>query len=319
MAYYITGDCHGKFDKIIWFNRFNHTLTKDDVMILLGDVGLNFYGNKTDRKNKRILSEFPNEFLCIHGNHEARPLSVGGYEEKLWHGGIVYYEPKYPGLLFAKDGEIYDFDGKKAIALGGAYSVDKEYRISVGIPWFPDEQPSDEIKLHAEKKLAEVNWKVDYIFSHTCPLAFEPTDLFLDFIDQSKVDKSTEKWLSKIEHKLKYEKWYFGHFHENRELIDSTMLFEEIQELGKKGFVQRIGRPKYKIGEMMLFYVTENNVEYECYGRIVVVDEFGTLGQAKETSYDLEGPDYKDLTKKIVYKHFEESKLQSLNELEERE
>ena len=49
MSYYITGDCHGKFDKIIWFDRFNQKLTENDTMILIGDVGLNFYCNETDR------------------------------------------------------------------------------------------------------------------------------------------------------------------------------------------------------------------------------------------------------------------------------
>lgn len=29
MGYYITGDCHGKFDKIVWFNRYNHELTEN--------------------------------------------------------------------------------------------------------------------------------------------------------------------------------------------------------------------------------------------------------------------------------------------------
>ena len=57
MAYYITGDCHGDFGKIIWFNSFNHKLAEDDVMILLGDVALNFYGNEKDVKNKRILDD----------------------------------------------------------------------------------------------------------------------------------------------------------------------------------------------------------------------------------------------------------------------
>lgn len=264
---------------------------------------------------KRILNEFPNEFLCIHGNHEARPLSIGGYEEKVWRGGIVYYEPEYPRILFANDGEIYDFDGKKAIVLGGAYSVDKEYRLSVGLPWFCDEQPSEEDKQNAKRHLDKSGWNVDYVFSHTCPLIYEPTDLFLDFIDQTKVDKSTETWLSSIEKKLKYDKWYFGHFHENREYIDAIMLYEEIRELGKNEFMQRIGRPKYKVGDMVLFYIMEDDIEYECYGRVVIVDELGTLGQEKEVSYDVEGPDYRNGSMKIFYKHLEESKLQSLNEL----
>lgn len=142
--------------------------------------------------------------------------------------------------------------------------------------------------------------------------------MFLDFIDQTKVDKTTERWLSDIEAKLAYKKWYFGHYHENREYIDAVMLFEEIRELGTLDFIQRIGRPKYKVGEPVLFYVEENGVEYECYGRIAIVDEFGTLGKEKETYYDIEGPDYRDTSKKILYKHFQESKIQSLNELQVR-
>lgn len=313
MAYYITGDCHGQFDKIIWFGRF-HKLTENDVMVLLGDVGLNFYGNRTDYKNKKILAEFPNFFLCIHGNHEARPSQIGTYQEREWKGGMVYFESEFPNILFAKDGEIYDFDGKRAIAIGGAYSVDKEHRLSKGYPWFPDEQPSEQIKQRVEMKLAEAGWKVTYVFSHTCPLRYEPTDLFLNGINQSKVDKSTEQWLSAIASKLEYERWYFGHYHGNREFENATMLFEEIQEIGKRGFVQRIGRPKYRVGEMVLFYITEDSVEYECYGRIWWVDEYGTLGQEREVSYDIEGPDYRDGTSKILYKHIRESELQSMNE-----
>ena len=315
MAYYITGDCHGDFGKIIWFNSFNNKLAEDDVMILLGDVALNFYGNEKDVKNKRILDDFPNEFLCIHGNHEARPAGIEEYREKEWRGGIVYYEPEYPRILFAKDGEIYDFDEEKAIAIGGAYSIDKEYRLTARMPWFPDEQPSDEIKKYVESQLRDANWKVDYVLSHTCPLIYEPADLFLNYVNQSSVDKSTEMWLSDVASKLTYKRWYFGHYHENREFGNATMLFEEIQELGKKGFLQRIGRPKYKNGEMVLFYVEEGNVKHECYGRIRVVDTLGTFGQAREVSYDIEGPDYRNPSEVMLYKHFEESKLQSLNEL----
>ena len=64
-------------------------------------------------------------FFLIHGNHEERASNIGTYREKIWHGGIVYYEEEFPDLLFAKDGELYDFNGKRGIAIGGAYSVDK--------------------------------------------------------------------------------------------------------------------------------------------------------------------------------------------------
>ena len=196
MAYYITGDCHANFDKLIYFSRFNRKLTENDVIILLGDVGLNYFGKEKDNVNKQILADFPNYFLCIHGNHEERPFNIPSYRMKKWHGGSVYYETEFPNLLFAKDGEVYDFDGKKAIVIGGAYSRDKEYRILSGLPWFPDEQPDEVIKKQVKSKLAELRWRVDYVFSHTCPLLYRPRQTHLRGIDQS-----TEEWmkLQKIE------------------------------------------------------------------------------------------------------------------------
>lgn len=93
-------------------------------------------------------------------------------------------------MLIAKDGEVYDFDGKKAIVIGGAYSRDKEYRILSGLPWFPDEQPDEVIKKQVKSKLAELRWRVDYVFSHTCPLLYRPRQTHLRGIDQS-----TEEWM----------------------------------------------------------------------------------------------------------------------------
>lgn len=50
-------------------------------------------------------------------------------KKKIWNEGIVYVEEQYPNILFAKDGEIYNFNGKKVMPIGGAYSIDKYYRI----------------------------------------------------------------------------------------------------------------------------------------------------------------------------------------------
>lgn len=43
----------------------------------------------------------------------------------------MYYEEKYPNILFAIDGEIYNLNSKKTLVIGGAYSVDKEFWIYV--------------------------------------------------------------------------------------------------------------------------------------------------------------------------------------------
>lgn len=74
---------------------------------------------------KKLLSELPITLFCLHNNHENRPQNITSYAEEEWHGGIIFVEEKYPNLLFAKDGEIFDLDGNKYIIIGGAYSVDK--------------------------------------------------------------------------------------------------------------------------------------------------------------------------------------------------
>lgn len=209
---FLTGDTHGEFGRIEEFCAECGTST-DDVMVFLGDAGINFYRDKRDDELKEYLSELPVTLLCIQGNHEERPDEILGYEEMEWNGGIVLLQPDYPNILFAWDGEVYDFDGKKAIAVGGAYSVDKYYRLANGLPWFPTEQPDAVIKKRVERKLAHLGWRVDYVFSHTVPLHAVPRHTFLSNIDQSTVDYSTEEWLQEIEQKLDYECWFAGHYH----------------------------------------------------------------------------------------------------------
>ena len=133
---YITGDTHGDFTRIERFcERFSPA--RDDTMIILGDAGFNYYGGQRDQQVKQQMAAMPITIFSIHGNHEMRPTSVPTYKEQLYRGGTVWYEEDYPNILFAKDGEIFDFDGKRCIVIGGAYSVDKYYRLAMGWNWFP--------------------------------------------------------------------------------------------------------------------------------------------------------------------------------------
>lgn len=130
---YVTGDTHGDTSKIVEFSK-QMNLTRDDTIILLGDVCLNYFSYGTNNRNldfeaKMKLSQVGANVLCIHGNHECRPEFIDGYDVRTWNGGIVYFENVFPNLLFARDGEIYNIEDKDFLALGGAYSVDKYYRV----------------------------------------------------------------------------------------------------------------------------------------------------------------------------------------------
>ena len=128
---YITGDTHGDMNRIVRFCERMET-SQEDIMIILGDVGLNYNGDSRDRRNKEKVANLPITLFCIHGNHERRPTTIVEYKLQEWNGGKVWVEEAYPNILFAKDGEIYDIAGMKTIVIGGAYSVDKFYRLSKG-------------------------------------------------------------------------------------------------------------------------------------------------------------------------------------------
>lgn len=198
---YITGDKHGDMK---CFKPFSDKVgtALDDVMVILGDAGLNYYLNHLDILTKDMLKYIPMTFFCVHGNHEERPYNIGGYKIVDFMGAKAYVEDMFPNIWFAKDGEIYNFNGKKVICIGGAYSVDKDYRLAMGYKWYKSEQPNAEIKDFVINQLDKVNWKVDYVMSHTCPLSNIPTDSYINGVNQEGVDRSTEEWLETIENKL---------------------------------------------------------------------------------------------------------------------
>ena len=248
--FYITGDTHGDFRHLYFYQARYNLFTEDDVLIILGDSGFNYYVDenpkwkesplnhrkyipttRSQRMKRDFLANCPATIFCIHGNHEARAETVEGYQTKQWNGSPVYYEPEFPRLLFAKDGSLYHFSGHSYLIIGGAYSVDKANRLLGFGNWFEDEQPSEEIKARIEKLLEENHWKVHGVLSHTCPFHYEPRELFLSGINQASVDASTEKCLDTIEQKLDYSIWYFGHFHGNKKIDKMVMLFNDIEEL----------------------------------------------------------------------------------------
>ena len=228
---YITGDIHGEVFRIAAaVARFN--IDSEDVIVLLGDVGMNYYGNKRgDRHRKKRLNKLGVPIFCIHGNHEMRPGTIPSYHEVEWHGGAVYVEDDHPNLLFAKDGEVYDLNGQKTIVIGGAYSVDKWYRLQCDLNWFPDEQPSEEIKAKVEQKLHELGWRVDAVLTHTCPERYIPREAFLSGVDQATVDSSTEQWLETIAERLDYRAWFCGHWHINKRIDKMHFLFDGFELL----------------------------------------------------------------------------------------
>ncbi len=219
---YFTGDIHGTPKRVINFAD-KMQLTSKDTIVILGDVGANYFQDFRDDMTKIKLNDIGVTILCIHGNHEVRPANITSYSLEDWNGGKVWSEEKYPNLLFAKDGEIYTLEGMRYLTVGGAYSVDKFYRLAMNRGWWADEQPCDEIRHYVEKQITM--YEIDAVLSHTCPLKFEPIEAFLPGIDQSRVDKSTEIWLDGIEERTPYKAWLCGHWHIDKSINNFHFLF----------------------------------------------------------------------------------------------
>lgn len=199
---------------------------KEIGIIILGDAGLNFYLNQIDDRHKKELVKYGFQIYCVRGNHEERPENLEYeliYDENV--NGEVYIDPINLNIKYFKDGGEYDIEGHKTLVIGGAYSVDKKYRLlRAGLTeetndpkksgWFSNETLSNQEKYKIQVDI--LNKEYDLILTHTCPYEFEPTDLFLSFINQEEVDKSMEYFLDWVKDNTKWKVWFFGHYHADR-------------------------------------------------------------------------------------------------------
>ena len=228
--FFVTGDTHGCMDRFNWLEMQN---PEEIGIIILGDAGVNFYKSTTKRHDiKMQLEKYGCMFYLVRGNHEARPEDIKGIKE-IWDDDIanyVFVEPGYPHIRYLMDGSNYDFLGHKVLVVGGAYSVDKWYRLEKHYTWYPNEQLT-EAEMQAIETM-HAGDSFDFVFTHTCPLSWEPTDLFLSVIDQSTVDNSMEVWLDSFKDKINWEVWLFGHFHADRmERPHVEQYFNAIEDL----------------------------------------------------------------------------------------
>lgn len=245
--FFITGDKHRRFDRVKEFCRKMNTRRKD-VLIVLGDAGFNYYDDKRDDELKKEISQLNITLFCLHGNKEKRPQNVGTYGIRSFCGGKVYYEPKYPNIYFAIDGEIYTFEGKKYMVVGGAHSVDKMRCLEEGTPFWYDEMPDDKIKETVESNLQQEGNKIYGMLTHTCPIDYLPTEMFISTrqnatikrkprkakskkLFKPDIDRSTEIWLGELEKNLDYKVWFCGHYHIDKQIDKIQMMCNDIRPL----------------------------------------------------------------------------------------
>ncbi len=208
---YIIGDTHGEIDHA----KLNTATVKKacdgvypDYVIVLGDFGFIWDNNPDTPKEKYWLSwleDKPWITLFIDGNHSNHTRLNALPNVNMFGSEVGQVSDKIFHLL---RGHIYTIENKTFFCMGGAMSIDKEWRTPF-VSWWPTEIPSyAEYKLGLDN-LKKYDNKVDYVLTHTCPISimrewFDDTDKYSD---------STCIMLESYKESIEYKIWLFGHMH----------------------------------------------------------------------------------------------------------
>ena len=178
-----------------------------------------------------------------------------------WHGGRVHKIRDH--VIHLMRGEMFDLDGKKIFAFGGARSHDidgfatdaalkRDYTAGILQPndpllydklkilrttrccarieevsWWRAEMPTKLEMMHGMNTLKANGMKADFIFSHDGPsssLAILGSGLLSP-------DPLTE-YLEKVKKKTDYGHWFFGHHHVDRRITEKdTVVYEQIIQI----------------------------------------------------------------------------------------
>ena len=244
---YITGDTHADFSRFEE-NKFpiQSEMTKNDYIIICGDFGGVWNYIVESIYEKHWLDWLNNKnftTLFVDGNHENFER-LYNYPVEEWHGGKVHKIRE--SVIHLMRGEIYDIDNNKFFTFGGARShdirdgilnIDEYEKIYEYIKrgayfrirdysWWDLELPTEEEMQNGIKNLEKANYKVDYIITHCCLTSIQT------LLNPSYKKDILTDYLQGVSEKCEFKKWYFGHYHDYRQVNPQfTLLYENIVPL----------------------------------------------------------------------------------------
>ena len=231
MSILLSGDFHANAVSEL------HTITRSSLLtrygkedydsikyhIILGDGGFLWPGNREkDSENFRELAKRSFPVLCIIGNHEP----MLGFDElnevDIGIGEKVFLINREPFVAYLKRGKIYNIDGFRILALGGALSIDKNMRVP-GVSWWKNEywQEYEKRKLFG---LIKNENNFDYVFSHTGPDHINRKLAEKEFVYYSKkFDDEVAVMNDEIDKSIVCRQWFCGHWHKDEYIQDKKL------------------------------------------------------------------------------------------------
>lgn len=243
-------------------------MTRDDYVIVCGDFGCVWeYDSRYDptmsawgtylggahgesEQEKYWLDQLekkPFTLLFCDGNHENYDRLEGAYPEVDYAGGRAHRIRE--NVFHLMRGYVFTVDGAKIFVFGGARSHDiadgivrpyeyasreayrearrrldrahKQYRVE-HISWWEREMPSEEEMARGRASLAAHQNRVDFVVSHEAPQSVAGAMGFGS-------PDPLSRYLQEISEEASYEKWFFGHYHDNRQIFGKFVeLYEQI-------------------------------------------------------------------------------------------
>lgn len=235
---YLTGDIHGDVFNLwerLTRNEDEEQITNNDLLFILGDMGFEFYSFYSKNRKLQLKDKETQEkvksyniqptIICIQGNHDVPFKEMHGHRIRKFGANMI----ESNGIYFCENGEVLSINNKTILVIGGAYSIDKQRRIAKNYPWFKNEELNlDEMK-SIYKKVK--NKKFDYVLTHTCPYSEMPKENYAKFINQLESNNKTELFLEKVKQKIKYNHWFCGHWHINKELEKTSFVYNNVLNL----------------------------------------------------------------------------------------
>lgn len=250
---YITGDTHASFQRFTK-KRFpeQEGMKKDDLVLITGDFGGVFCRKndiqhlKAENSNLDELNSRSFTTVFVPGNHENYDrLMSDEFPVRKWKNGWV--KEIKPSVLMLMRGEVYEIDGVRLFAFGGARSHDtsdgildsnepnwkaqeknlkrrkkKNYRVK-GISWWEAELPTEEEMQHGLESLEKCGWEVDFVVTHCASTSIQ------NALDVSIPADPLTEYFEEIQEKMNYRQWYFGHYHRDCQITQKdTLLYERI-------------------------------------------------------------------------------------------
>lgn len=217
------GDSHGDLGYLGWVLHQADQFEVDHI-VQLGDFG--YWEHREhgveflDRLNDGLEAGGYN-FFWLDGNHENHTLLRSRYQPD----GPTHIRSN---IIYLPRGTRWEWDGVSFLAIGGAYSMDKDWRIeqyrkkarystsklsaAKWEQWWPEETITDD-----EVELAIAGGAVDVVLAHDAPLT---PDLALEFAKKGinfwKNDPNTtanRAQLQRVFDATNPSHWFHGHYH----------------------------------------------------------------------------------------------------------